>query len=178
MLLGPCLPCTGLFKRKNSWGTGFSRPAQYVAFSPHGSLLWTFAGWQGSGKLSQRSEAAEATYIKFELYKVLVQQGKTHSHQRTKLLWKWAWNGSSWFWFSWIPTGYLGEVSCLWFRYWLIWNLFLPLQFILLCNAFCNYPKIRLNDEDKTIKQQWMLSQCWMPQCLGTISVFRHNKAV
>lgn len=30
--------------------------------SPHGSLLWTFTAWQGSGKLSQRSIAAKTTY--------------------------------------------------------------------------------------------------------------------
>lgn len=36
--------------------------------SPHGSLLWTFTGWQSSGKLSQTSVVAEATYISFFLF--------------------------------------------------------------------------------------------------------------
>lgn len=36
--------------------------------SPHGSLLWTFTGWQGSGKLSQKaySGGSHTEYIRFE----------------------------------------------------------------------------------------------------------------
>lgn len=36
--------------------------------SPHGSLLWTFTGWQGSGKLSQKAYSGGSCteYISFE----------------------------------------------------------------------------------------------------------------
>lgn len=65
--------------------------------SPHGSSLWTFTGWQSSGKLSQTSVVAEATYIRFECLLLFFRSGCTESYWRCScaerarplnLLWK------------------------------------------------------------------------------------------
>lgn len=115
--------------------------------SPHGSLLWTFAGWQGSGKLSQKAYSGGSCteYICFECCCFLFFPSLCSACKKVKLKAHWvhpALEGRTCY-----QTGttngpchweiQFGVVFILseWFCHW-----FIPRLLCLLCSkCFCNY---------------------------------------